>query len=248
MSNHSHDIPDAAPFPTVPYHLAQVRIDEAVETLGMAALIGDAGLGKSYAAEQAAGRHSKMRQAWIRLPIKPTMAEVGRRLVKSLTGVEEDDSRFALARRARAALCKEPWLLFVDEAQNGNLDAFEYIRDLFDDPEAQVAPIFIGGYGAWEVISRYKMFRSRTGEPILFEPMDGATVLSAIPQWHPIYANAEGELLAHVNHNLSEPGNWRCWADFTRTALRLMEQHGIEALTSEVVANALTLKGSDDES
>ena len=108
-------------------------------------------------------------------------------------------------------------LVVIGEAQNLNRDCFEYLRHLHDDPATRFALLFDGGDGCWEVLAREPMLRTRIYRRVAFRSLSDADVLTLIPGYHPIYTDADPELLLLIDDKAAN-GRLRSWAAFTHTA------------------------------
>lgn len=89
---------------------------------------------------------------------------------------------------------------------------FQY-RHLHDDPDTTFALLFVGGDGCYE-LRREPMLDSRLYAHHRFAPLTPATVVKAIPTYHPIYAGADPAVLRLVDDTCGH-GNFRSWARFT---------------------------------
>jgi hypothetical protein len=213
VTRHYLGLRDAAVLATRDLLLTGRAITDLIESEAMGAVVGAAGLGKTFAIEHAlAGREEQV----IRLTFeaRPTMRLVADRLLVALTGAPGRGTRFAMTDQLLNRLSDRRRLVVIGEAQNLNRDCFEYLRHLHDDPFTRFALLFDGGDGCWEVLAREPMLRSRIYRRVAFRALSDADVLALIPDYHPIYAGVDPELLVLINEKAAN-GRLRSWAAFT---------------------------------
>ena len=210
----------------------------------MGVVHGPAGLGKSYAVEQALDRDREVSVCWATLPSRPTMRLVAATLFEQLT-------RLPAGRRSRFALTDElvealgggrPRAVVVDEAQRLDKDCIEFLRYLHDDPRTRFALLLVGGDDAWAVLSKEPMLRSRVYRRVALSPLTGPQVCEWMGSFHPIYDGVDRELLLLVDDHFGH-GNLRHWAAFTHSAAELCETHGRGRLDEEIARNTFALHG-----
>lgn len=83
------------------------------------------------------------------------------------------------------------------------------------------------------------MLRSRLYHRVAFAPLTPEAVLRVIPRFHPIYHDADRELLALIDETFAH-GYFRDWVTFTHSAMRTCEQAGCE-LDERIVRAVFTL-------
>ena len=77
---------------------------------------------------------------------------------------------------------------------------------------------------------------------VTFKPLAHDDVLEAIPAYHPIYADAQPELLLFVDEYCGH-GNFRNWASFTHSATRLCQRRDQRTLSEQTARNVFALMG-----
>jgi hypothetical protein len=105
------------------------------------------------------------------------------------------------------------------------------------------ALLFDGGDGCWEVLAREPMLRSRIYRRVAFRALSDTDVLSLIPGYHPIYVDADPELLVLINDKAAN-GRLRSWAAFTQTASLICRGHGAERIDKAIARNAISQLGT----
>ncbi|MGO9750989.1 MAG: wax ester/triacylglycerol synthase domain-containing protein [Solirubrobacteraceae bacterium] len=127
----------------------------------------------------------------------------------------------------------------IGEAQNLTRDCFEHLRHLHDDPATRFALLFDGGDGCWEVLAREPMLRSRIYRRVAFAPLSDRDVLELIPTYHPIYHDADPELLLLIDDSATN-GRLRFWAAFTHTAAAICHSRHANHIDRSIVESAIT--------
>jgi DNA transposition AAA+ family ATPase len=216
-------------------------LSDLLASEAMGAIVGPAGVGKTFAIEHALER---CRDPVIRLTFeaRPTMRLVADRLLHALTGAPGSGTRFAMTDELLNRLAERRRLVVIGEAQNLNRDCFEYLRHLHDEPATHFVLIFDGGDGCWEVLAREPMLRSRIYRRVAFAPLSEHDVIALIPGYHPIYANADPQLLRFIDDKAAN-GRLRSWAAFTHTAAKICHSRGRARVDRHIAASALTQLG-----
>ncbi len=244
MSRHFLDIEQARTLPTPGLVATHQAVGDLLGASAMGVVHGPAGLGKSYAVEQALDRDREVSVCWATLPSRPTMRLVAATLFEQLT-------RLPAGRRSRFALTDElvealgggrPRAVVVDEAQRLDKDCIEFLRYLHDDPRTRFALLLVGGDDAWAVLSKEPMLRSRVYRRVALSPLTGPQVCELMGSFHPIYNGVDRELLLLVDDHFGH-GNLRPWAAFTHSAAGLCDTHGRDRLDEEIARNTFALHG-----
>jgi DNA transposition AAA+ family ATPase len=221
--------------------LTDQAVSDVIESEAMGAIVGPAGLGKTFAIAHAIDRHHEP-VVILGFESRPTMRLVADRLHHALTGSAGRGTRFAMTDQLMQHLADRRRLIVIGEAQNLNRDCFEYLRHLHDDPSTRFGLIFDGGDGCWDVLSREPMLRSRIYRRVAFSVLTDADVLALIPSYHPIYAGVDPELLLLINDK-SANGRLRSWAAFTHTASAICKRAGANRLDRKIVRSAMVQLG-----
>jgi DNA transposition AAA+ family ATPase len=242
MSRHFLGLAGASTIPTQHLLLTRRAVGDICGAGAMGAVHGDAGLGKTYAVEEALADLG-MPVAWASFPGRPTMRLVATTLVALLTGAPAPGrSRFELTGMLVEELSYRRRLVVVDEAQRLNREYIEYLRHLHDHPRTSFALLLVGGDGCWQVLSREPMLRSRIYRRVVFRPLTTPQVLEGIRAFHPVYAGADDELILFVDDYFGH-GNLRNWAAFTHSAADLCRRHRRAAVDEEIARNVFALHG-----
>lgn len=225
-------------------HLLMTRqaLCDVIESDAMGAVVGPAGLGKTFAIEHAIETRAEP-AITLTFEARSTMRLIADRLLHALTGAPGRGTRFAMTDQLMNRLSERRRLVVVGEAQNLNRDCFEYLRHLHDDPATRFALLFDGGDGCWEVLAREPMLHSRIYRRVAFAPLTDLDVSTLIPGYHPIYDDADPELLARIDAKAAH-GRMRSWAAFTHTAATICRTRGEQRIDQPIVESAITQLGS----
>lgn len=242
MTRHYLGLRNASVLATRDLLLTGRAISDLIKTEAMGAVVGPAGLGKTFAIEHAIERRGEPVIS-LTFEARPTMRLVADRLLHKLTGAPGGGTRFAMTDQLLNRLSDRRRLIVIGEAQNLNRDCFEYLRHLHDDPSTRFALLFDGGDGCWEVLAREPMLRSRIYRRVAFGRLSDSDVLALLPGYHPIYADVDPELLVLINDKAAN-GRLRSWAAFTHTASGICRGIGAERIDTTIVRNAISQLGN----
>ncbi len=234
-------VDEAATINTGDFSLTQRVVGLASELLAMVAIVGEAGLGKTFAVSSAVKKldlevvtlDSEMRSL-----IRPMFS----RLLGAITGIPHTDEIRTLRETLREVLAEEPRLIVLDEAQRLTHVVIEELRSLHDDPSTRFGLVFVGGHGCWEVLARYPMLESRIIANVQFRPLAAKDVLKVIPAYHPLYCDLDPELILLIDETFAH-GVFRKWFQFTKLAVLLCEKNRIDKLDGDVIRNVFRLHG-----
>lgn len=243
MIRHHLGLRDAEVLATRHLLLTRQALCDVLESEAMGAIVGPAGLGKTFAIDHALQTRS---EPVIKLTFeaRPTMRLIADRLLHALTGSPGRGSRFAMTDQLLTRLSQRRRLLVIGEAQNLNRECFEYLRHLHDDQQTRFALLFDGGDGCWHVLAREPMLRSRIYRRVAFAPLTDADVLTLIPTYHAIYTDADPELLLFIDDRAAN-GRLRSWAAFTHTAARTCRSRGQTRIDRDIAESAIAQLGGD---
>lgn len=224
-------------------HLLMTRqaLADVIESEAMGAVVGPAGLGKTFAIEHAVQSRPE-EVVTLTFEARPTMRLVADRLLHALTGAPGWGTRFAMTDQLLGRLSERRRLVVIGEAQNLNRDCFEYLRHLHDDAATRFALLFDGGDGCWEVLAREPMLRSRIYRRVAFAPLSDQDVVTLIPGYHAIYHDADPELLRFIDAKATH-GRLRLWAAFTHTAAAVCQSRGELRIDRQIAHSAITQLG-----
>lgn len=204
---------------------------------------GEAGLGKTYAADWATHNLS-IPYAWFDFPTRTSMKRIAQVMLRQITGVPHKGERYDLSDTLIDVLAEKPRLIVIDEAQRLGPEGIEFLRWLHDSRTTQFALLFVGGNGCWRVLSSFPMLRRRIYRRVEFKPLTPADVLQIMPSYHPIYADAHRSDLTMINRRFVG-GNFGHLARFTRTAVEVCADREQDTI-DETLAEAAFARIADD--
>ncbi len=248
---HFLDIDGAATLPTEQLGLVDQTVEDLVETRAMGAVHGQAGLGKTFAVEQALDRRGEQVAAcWVSFTSRPTMRSVAADLVGELSGDPpgRHPNRFTLSAELLEHLADHRGqdgrerLVVIDEAQQLNRECIEFLRYLHDHKLTRFGLLLVGGDGTWRVLAREPMLRSRIYRRVVFNALSGEQVCALLPRYHQLYAGVDNKVLLFVDDHFAH-GNLRDWAAFTATAMKLCRAAGQDRVDEQIARNAFALHG-----
>lgn len=219
--------------------LTAAAVEDVVDAEAMGAIVGPAGLGKTFAIAQCLdGRTEPV--VTLTFEARPTMRLVADRLLYAFTGAPARGTRFAMTDELLRRLAERRRLIVIGEAQNLTRDCFEYLRHLHDDPRTRFGLVFDGGDGCWDVLAREPMLRSRIYRRVAFGALSDADVIQLIPSYHPIYNGTDPELLLRINDQAAN-GRLRAWAAFTKTAAAICHRSGRPTIDAAIAKTTCAL-------
>jgi DNA transposition AAA+ family ATPase len=241
VTRHHLGLRDAAVLATRHLLMTAQAVADLIDSEAMGAVVGPAGLGKTFAIAHALETRSEP-VLQLTFEARPTMRLVADRLLNTLTGSPWSGTRFAMTAQLMERLSERRRLVVIGEAQNLNRDCFEYLRHLHDDPATRFGLLFDGGDGCWEVLAREPMLHSRIYRRVAFTALSDDDVLALIPRYHPIYTDVDPELLLLINDKAAN-GRLRSWAAFTLTAVAICGRRGASRVDSEITDSAIAQLG-----
>jgi hypothetical protein len=239
MARHFLEIDEANTVQSGPFLRAQRLVADCAGARAIGVVHGVAGLGKTYAVE-AAAVDANVPATWVVFAGRPSYTRLVRSMFKELTGVEPHGELWKLTDDLRDVLSEKPRMIVVDEAQQLNGDAFEFLRFLHDDAATDFALVFVGGNGCWKVISRYPMLLSRVYREVKMRNLTEEEVVALIPRYHPVHARADIGTLMLIDEQFAH-GTFRLWATFTKTIADLCEARGLTTYDERLALAALSL-------
>jgi len=240
---HFLDLEGAATIETHTFALSGHAIDLLARELAMGAIVGEAGLGKTFAVTAAVARQDDVDAVFLDCGVGWSSKSLIQELLAAITGVRHDADRLLLSAELAEVLGAKPRLIVLDEAQRLTYASIETLRSLHDRSETHFGLAFVGGHGCWDVLSRYPMLRSRIFVDVHFRRLTEEEITRDLPDYHPIYLGVEPELLLFVDEKFAH-GVFRNWASFTKAAAIVCTDNGFLTVTEKVARNVFALHGS----
>lgn len=241
MARHFLALEDARTLSTDHLLLARRAVRDATQANAMAVIHGEAGLGKTYAVDDAL-TGSDRPALWATFPSRPTPRLIAATLLELVTGRPTRLDRFAALARLVELLADQDRLVVIDESQLLSGDCIELLRYLHDQPTTRFALILIGGNGTWRVLSAEPMLASRVFRRVRFQALTPSDVDAQLPGYHPLYRDSDPDLIGWIDQTFAH-GNLRHWAAFTLSAVQLAKETGRPALDEQIARNVFALHG-----
>jgi hypothetical protein len=210
-------------------------VDFLVELREIGAVLGSAGVGKTFAADVSAA-HSGLPVVTLDMPPRPAPKEVTVRLLREVQGfADTSSSEYELTEELVEILAAEPRVIVIDEAQNLTAEGLNKIRYLHDRPDADWALLLVGGQDCGRALHSQKQLESRVARWVTLEPLQGDILITALRAYHQLFAFTSSELLIKIDQVFGR-GTWRHWARFLQEALRLQARTGYDVLDHRFAA------------
>ena len=172
MTGHYQQIVGANAIATEQLLDAADLVKDIVEVKAIGAIYGPAGVGKTFAVDQALADLPERNWTRTTFRSRPTTPYLRHELYTTLgLGSAVPNSPVETDRILKATLAERFRLVVIDEAQWLNRECLEYLRYLHDDPHTKFALLLVGGAGCWEVLRREPMLSSRLYEHLRFSPL-----------------------------------------------------------------------------
>lgn len=214
--------PGARPVATRQVAAAREAVRHVCATGTVAAFIGPADSGKTFAAEVAIELNCAGTVIRWAVPTR-RMTEYAflTGLVSTLSGVPQEGIFNQLLDAGRFSLSEHSGLVVIEHAENLNRHLTELLRHLRLDAGAGSALLLIGRDDAESVVTRLGGDVTRR---VTFDALAGEELLDALRKLHPILETAPAELLGFVDTNYAS-GLLGKWMSFTREAVAYCQRH-----------------------
>lgn len=222
------------------FAFTQLATDDIVDEMEIGVVHGPAGIGKTYAVQHAMGRQ-QLPVVYLQADKRTTPKGITREVLAAVTGFDQDAPRYELREQLMNVLAETPRLVVIDEAQSLGYQGIEHLRYLHDDRRTTFALMLVGGPDCWRILSRYPQLRSRVYRREEMRPLTEQELLMIIPQYHPVWADVEPELILLADEFAR--GHFREWRNLTKTAVRTLEREDTEILTEDLIVHCTRLLG-----
>ncbi|MFF5931601.1 AAA family ATPase [Streptomyces hydrogenans] len=212
------------------------RIQKAIKHRAIVTIHGHVGLGKTFAVHTVLRREAPQTTLRLRFRQAPNMSELRGALARALDlpgniSHSADESGELIKR----ALDDRPGtVLLLDEVQWLSKTALEYIRDLWGDDEQRAAVILVGSGNTRQKILSCPALHSRIYDAYQFSPLTPAEVLTNIPAYHPIWKNADPDLIQYTDDHAGH-GTFRNWAKITLHLTDAFEADPTRTLSKDLI-------------
>ncbi|MFI9065560.1 AAA family ATPase [Streptomyces sp. NPDC053429] len=205
--------------------MVRENIRAAIEARAMICIYGQAGRGKSLAVNTSLRGLAPRLTRRIQFRSRPSTRDLRHELFHALGLQGRPPAQPIEFDRVLRGALEETHVLVCDEAQWLSKMCFEYLRYLWDDIGSDLTIVFTGGDGCFEMLQSEPMLESRVYAWQEIEPMPLEEVLTVIPAFHPVWADADLDLIAMCDDEAAH-GNFRAWAKITHHLTSGMKESG----------------------
>ncbi|MEW2086889.1 ATP-binding protein [Streptomyces sp. NPDC005283] len=190
-------------------------------------VLGDAGVGKTFAVHTTALTRFPDAHLLLRLGARPGPADLRTHLHHALKLKGDPPSDPAAADSLiRRALATGPRIVVVDEADRMPDVCFEYLRFLHDDLPSGLCVVLIAGQGGERALRAQQMLHTRTAAWLTLQPLTRDQIPQAIPALHPLWHTVPPDHLWTLDGHFAH-GSLRRWALLTHHVQRALTATGI---------------------
>lgn len=224
---------------TPAYFRIKGMLDSVVPYSDVGAVVGKAGVGKSFLTEELARRTGK-EVIYVHLPGKPSQSELLVRFLRELTGKVLRAERYILSTQIEDHLAGRDCICIIDEVQGLQDINLDQLSHLHGQPTARWSLIMVGGLKVKDRLEKYEHLSSRVHQIVTVNPLTGEDLIESVRALHPVFAHAPYQLLQKIDLEYGG-GRLRNWARFLRGVSDLQDKLNTPLDTlDEQVAAAVT--------
>ncbi|WP_405933721.1 AAA family ATPase [Streptomyces sp. NBC_00827] len=200
----------------------QHALTEAHHQQRFLCVLGDAGVGKTFAVHTTALTRFSEVHLLLRLGARPGPADLRTHLhyVLGLKGEPPGDPAAADS-LIRRALDAGPHIVVVDEADRMPDTCFEYLRFLHDDLPGGLCVVLIAGQRGERALRAQQMLHTRTAAWLTLLPIARDQLARIIPALHPLWHTLAPDHLRMLDGHFAH-GSLRRWALLTHHVQRAL--------------------------
>ncbi|MEV7339090.1 ATP-binding protein [Streptomyces sp. NPDC094014] len=188
-------------------------------------VLGDAGLGKTFAVHYTAHTRFPRAHAPLRLGARPGPADLRAHLDHALGLHGTAPAEPAAAALIRRALAAAPRIVVIDEADRMPEACFEYLRFLHDDLPDGLCAVLIAGQRGEKALRAQQMLLTRTATWLTLQPLTRGQVPRAVAALHPLWQTVAPDQLCFLDGYFAH-GSLRRWALLTHYVQRTLTATG----------------------
>ncbi|MEU9763955.1 ATP-binding protein [Streptomyces sp. NPDC047987] len=205
---------------------AENALDSAYRQRRFLCVLGDAGVGKTFAVHHAARTCFPQAHVPLHLGARPTPSDLRAHLYHALGLPGAAPAAPAVADTLiRRALAATPRIVVVDEADRMSEACFEYLRFLYDDLPGGLCVVLIAGQHGEKALRAQQMLRTRTTQWLTLQPLTHDQIPRTIPALHPLWQTAAPDQLCFLDGHFAH-GSLRRWALLTHHVQRTLTAAG----------------------
>ena len=217
-----------------------------VEGNAVTLLLGESGVGKSYALDLAAERAPR-RRLKIEEPLPISPHDLATLIRKQLVGLDilfEFGQRIPLGKLTEMLieeLVEDLYLVTIDDAHLLPRQSLEWLTNLCAQPEIHVALA-----GDPLLVQELPVELCQKATSIRFDPLPPAAVPETVEQLHPIWLEASPTTIELIDARFAQ-GNFRRWEEVTTIALEICTYAEAPFVTRSVAEHLLGQLETFDE-
>ncbi|MEU6394726.1 ATP-binding protein [Streptomyces sp. NPDC046939] len=189
-------------------------------------VLGDAGVGKTFAVHYVARTRFPRSHVPLRLGARPTPADLRAHLHDALGLHDALPAAPALADALiRRALAAQAYIVVVDEADRMSEACLEYLRFLHDDTPDGLCVVLIAGQRGEKALRAWQMLATRTAQWLTLRPLARVSVPSAARALHPVWQTVAPDQIRVLDGHFAQ-GSLRRWALLTHHVQRSLSATG----------------------
>ncbi|WP_343245068.1 ATP-binding protein [Streptomyces sp. SID14478] len=207
-------------------------------------VLGDAGVGKTFAVHHAACTRFARSHLPLRLGARPTPADLRAHLHHALALHDALPGDALPAAPAltdaliRRALAARAYIVVVDEADRMSEACFEYLRFLYDDTPDGLCVVLIAGQRGEKALRAQQMLATRTAQRLTLRPLARVSVPNAAWALHPVWRIVAPDQLCFLDGHFAQ-GSLRRWALLTHHVKRALTATGRTRVDSDLLRQTL---------
>ncbi|WP_246040813.1 ATP-binding protein [Streptomyces cadmiisoli] len=189
-------------------------------------VLGDAGVGKTFAVHHCAHTRFPTTRLLLRLGARPTPADLRTHLHHTLGLPGTAPAAPALADTLiRRTLATQPYIVVVDEADRMPEACFEYLRFLYDATPSGLCVVLIAGQRGAKALRAQQMLATRTARWLTLYPLTRDQIPYAAQALHPMWQTTTPDQLLFLD-GVFASGSLRRWALLTHHVQRTLKATG----------------------
>ncbi|MFB4304427.1 MULTISPECIES: ATP-binding protein [unclassified Actinomadura] len=233
--NHYLKLPGANVVATDALLVTKENLARVIEKQAMMCVYGESGVGKTLSVNECLADVAPQQTLRMAFGEYPRPRDVRHTLFEALDLPGRPPRRpYEFTRLLKEELSRQFRVLVCDEAQWLSRECFELYRHLWDHETTQIAIVFVGGAGCYQVLSNEPMLASRIYIWQEYTRMSREQVQSAIPAFHPLWEKVSAADIDVINKRAAH-GRFRDWAKITSLAVEEMQSRDSGVLDEGVL-------------
>lgn len=232
------EVPGAVVINTRFLEQAQARWEFIVRNNRIGLFYGLSGCGKTTAAQAAQACYPGACSISLQ---EPTPKSIANDTLSELTGVQhwEQRARASVLLIERILDAPPPLLVYDELHLSRSVQNIEFIRGLH--MRVRIPILLVGDQSVIARLRKSAQIMRRIYRPCWFGALTRADILDLIPQWHPIYANADPSVIDFIDDKHAD-GNLGNWSKLTLGAIEECQREGVDTITQRIAEKVISLE------